>query len=76
MRTFFGIFAALVAVFAGGCGVVWFVLSIADSMAGRNAYGIPFISVIIGVIPGMIAGWIAWWALKKRPDSDEQDPNP
>ena len=73
MRTFLGIVAALVAVFAGGCGVVFFVLSVADSMAGRNAYGIPIISVIIGVIPGIIAGWIAWWALKKRPQSDDAE---
>jgi len=76
MRTFFGIFAALVALFAGGCGVVFFVMSIADSMAGRNAYGIPFISVIIGVIPGMIAGWIAWRLLKTRPDPGEAEPDP
>lgn len=71
MRTFVGIVAALVAVFAGGCGVVFFVLSVGDTMAGRNAYGIPFISVIIGVIPGMIAGWIAWRLLKTRPEAGD-----
>jgi len=73
MRTFFGVVAALVALFAGGCGVVFFVMSVADSMAGRNAYGIPFISVIIGVIPGIIAGFIAWWLLKKRLEPSDNE---
>ncbi|NNE23758.1 MAG: hypothetical protein HKN11_14230 [Rhizobiales bacterium] len=76
MRTFFGVVAALVALFAGGCGVVFFVMSIADTMAGRNAYGIPIISLVIGIIPGIIAGLVAWWLLKKRPEGGDLDPSP
>ena len=68
-----GIIAALVALFAGGCGLFFFIAGMIDEMAGRVTYGVPYIAVIIGVVPGAIAGWIAWWALKKRPEDASED---
>ena len=73
MRTFFGILAALVAVFAGGCGLFFFIVGIGDELAGRTTYGIPYIAVIIGVVPGVIAGLIAWRVLKQPGDRAPED---
>ena len=61
-----GIFAALVAVFAGGCGLVFFGVSISEKMAGKTTYGIEIISLVVGVLPGVIFGLIAWWAFKRH----------
>lgn len=61
-----GIFASLVAVFAGGCGLVFFGMSMSEKMSGKITYGIEFISLLAGVLPGIIAGLIAWWAFKRH----------
>ncbi len=65
-----GIIAALVAVFAGGCGLLVVGAGIADAMAGRPTYGAPVIGFIIGVVPGVIAGLIAWRIFRKKPEAE------
>ena len=70
-RLVFGIIAALVAVFAGGCGLIVVASGISDQLAGRNDYGTTVIGFIIGVVPGGIAGLIAWSIFRKKPDAAE-----
>ena len=67
MRTFFGIVFALIAIFAGGCGIIFVVAGISESMAGRQTYGIGFMGFLVGVVPGAVAAAVAWALLKKRP---------
>jgi len=79
MRTTLGILAALVALFAGGCGLVFFIGFLAEELGGRGpSYGFQFVAlaVVTGVIPGIIAGFIAWWLLRKQPEPEDTDPNP
>lgn len=67
-RLVVGIIATLVAVFAGGCGLLVVGAGIADTMAGRQTYGIPVIGFIIGIVPGVIGAVVAWRMFRKTPD--------
>lgn len=62
-----GIIAALLAVFAGGCGLIYFFAGAMTLLEGKVDYGVTMFSVVIGVVPGAILGYIAWRCLRKPP---------
>lgn len=71
-----GIVLALVAIFAGGCGLLFFTQGLVTLNQGGQDYGITVISVIIGIVPGIICGLLSWWAFKaaarKQADADQE----
>ena len=67
-RRLLGIFAILVAVFAGGCGLLFLVSGLNELSAGRNDYGVSVIAPVLGGVPALIGGLIAWWALRRPKD--------
>ena len=69
-RLIVGIIALLVAVFAGGCGLLFVVSGIAETSAGRPDYGITVIGFLIGVLPGAIGAFAAWRIFRKKPDAE------
>lgn len=66
-RRLFGIFGILVAVFAGGCGLMFLASGLSEISAGRSDYGVSIIGPVVGGIPAVIGGLIAWWAFRKPP---------
>ena len=64
-RRLIGIFAILLAVFAGGCGLLFLANGVTELSAGRNDYGMTVIGPLFGGVPALIGGLIAWWAFCK-----------
>lgn len=66
LRIVFGIFCALVAVFAGGCSLIIFGIMINDWSSGSPD---PFnnVEIVIGiaVIPAIVAAGLAWLCFRK-----------
>jgi len=54
-RLVFGILLALVALFTGGCGLIFFVSGLQEELHGDDTYGLMLIS-LIGIVPGIAAG--------------------
>ena len=75
MRTFFGVVAALVAVFSGGCGMAYLAMAIGEAVAGQGSVDMVVVPVIFGIVPAALAEQVAW-ALKKQPEPEDTDPNP
>jgi hypothetical protein len=63
-RRLLGIFGILLAVFAGGCGLLFTASGLTELAAGRNDYGVSIIAPVLGGVPALIGGLIAWWALR------------
>ena len=66
-RRLVGIFGILLAVFAGGCGLLFLASGLSELSAGRSDYGVSIIGPVVGGIPAVIGGLIAWWAFRKPP---------
>lgn len=60
----------LVAIFAGGCGLLFLASGLSEMAAGRSDYGITVIGFLIGVIPGAIGAVVAWFMFRKKPDRE------
>jgi hypothetical protein len=76
-RRLFGIFGILVAVFAGGCGLLFLASGLNELASGRNDYGVSIIGPVLGGVPALIGVLIAWWAFRKprpapAPPQDEE----
>lgn len=71
-RRLIGIFGILLAVFAGGCGLLFTVSGLMELSAGRNDYGVSVIAPVMGGVPAVIGGLIAWWALRTPKGKDEE----
>jgi hypothetical protein len=65
VRRLVGIFGILLAVFAGGCGLIFLVSGLSEVAAGRNDYGVSVIGPLLGGVPALIGGLIAWLAFRK-----------
>ena len=61
-RRLFGIFGILLAVFAGGCGLLFTASGLMGLSAGRNDYGVSVIAPVMGGVPAVIGALIGWWA--------------
>jgi hypothetical protein len=59
-----GVIGVLLAVFAGGCGLLYFGIGVMTAIEGRDDYGFIVISLLIGILPGAIGALVAWWAFK------------
>ncbi len=76
LRVIVGIFASLVAVFAGGCSLIIFGMGIVDWFSGYQYAFINFDAMlIIGVLPAVIGGLVARACFRKRPKTGEGDNN-
>jgi hypothetical protein len=78
-RRLLGIFGILLAVFAGGCGLLFLISSVTELAAGRSDYGVSIIGQVVGGVPAVIGGLIAWWAFRNPrdagpPATDEDKP--
>jgi uncharacterized membrane protein len=69
LRTLVGIVGIPLAVFAGGCGLLFFASGVTELSAGRNDYGMTVIGPLVGGVPALIGGLVGWWAFRK-PRSD------
>jgi hypothetical protein len=75
-RRIVGIFGILLAVFAGGCGLLFLIGGLSELSAGRNDYGVSIISPVMGGVPALIGGLIAWWAFRKPPEDASTETGP
>jgi hypothetical protein len=64
-RRLVGIFGILVAIFAGGCGLMFLISGLTELAKGRSDYGVSIIGPLVGGVPALIGGLIAWWAFRK-----------
>ena len=62
-----GIVLALLAIFSGGCGLLYFGAGVLTLIDGKHDYGITVIAFAIGVVPGALLGFLAWRVLRRPP---------
>ena len=78
LRRLVGIAGLLVAIFAGGCSLLFvaeMIYDIANGLPDSSAF-LPFI-LLIGILPAVLGATLAWWALRKRPaTSTPEDTEP
>jgi hypothetical protein len=71
LRITFGVIAALAAIFAGGCSLLFGVGFLVDG----DQYGLIMIPAL-GLSAAAGLGWVAWLLLRKRPGATEPPATP
>ncbi len=59
LRIILGIFGSLIALFCGGCGLVFVA-------GGPNHLEMLALASVLGFLPAALGGLLAWWAFRRR----------